>query len=299
MEFHCAPCEYTTAHRGHYLKHLQSTKHKKVIIASSQCHHNFMKSEDSYHTFPESNHFSCRYCNRYFSSRQSRHRHETKFCKQNEIVPYEKLADLMNLKDKELGVKDKKILEHSEKIDKLERKIDSLMQQLQMTGINNHGVQNIANGNQTNNTIQLLNYNQTDYEFLTHRDFIRCFQDNNHCVKALIEKVHFNKKKPENMNIYVSCLKGKYVMVYRDNKWQIRDRKAQIDDLYDANELVLDNWFDEYSEKYPHIIQSFQRYLKNKDEDDTIVKKVKDELLLMLYNKRDMVEETRSLVSTT
>ena len=34
---------------------------------------------------------------------------------------------------------------------------------------------------------------------------------NNFCVKQLIEKVHFNDKKPENKNIYISNIKSNYI----------------------------------------------------------------------------------------
>jgi len=68
----------------------------------------------------------------------------------------------------------------------------------------------------------------------------------------------------------------------------IQNKKDQIDDLYNYNEVVLENWYDEYKEKYPHIIQSFQRYLKNKD-DSEIINSVKEDILLMLYNKRKSV----------
>lgn len=101
----------------------------------------------------------------------------------------------------------------------------------------------------------------------------------------LIEKVHFNIEKPENMNIYISSIKGKYVMVYKDDSWQIQNKKDQVDDMYNYNEVVLENWYDEYKQTYPHIIQSFQRYLKNKDESD-IINSMKDDILVMLYNKR-------------
>ena len=77
-------------------------------------------------------------------------------------------------------------------------------------------------------------------------------------------------------------------MIYKDNTWQIQDKKRQIDDLYDNNEMVLENWYDEYKEKYPNIIQSFQRYLQNRDEN-IVLNKIKEELLLMLYNKRKMI----------
>ena len=68
---------------------------------------------------------------------------------------------------------------------------------------NNNGTIN----NVTQVNFQSNNYNHTDYEFLTNSDYMTAIRDCNHCVKTLIEKVHFNKKKPENMNIYISSIK--------------------------------------------------------------------------------------------
>ena len=180
--------------------------------------------------------------------------------------------------------------EKNEEIESKDKKIEELMQKLECQVMTNNGT--IVQGNQQNiANIQLLNYNKTDYDFLSDSDYIRCFMDNNHCVKKLIEKVHFNPNKPENMNVYISSMKGKYVMVYRDNVWQLKNRKQQIDDLYETNELVLEQWFDEYKEQYPDIIKSFTRYLKNKSNDHELIRSVKDEVMLMLYNKRYLISD--------
>ena len=77
-------------------------------------------------------------------------------------------------------------------------------------------------------------------------------------------------------------------MIYEDNTWKIENKKSQVDHLYDQNEMVLETWYDDYKDKYPHIIQSFQRYLKNRD-GDVVLNKVKDEILMMLYNNRNMI----------
>ena len=79
-------------------------------------------------------------------------------------------------------------------------------------------------------------------------------------------------------------------MIYKDNEWQIQNKKDQVNHLYDHNELVLETWYDEYKDKRPDIIHSFQRYLKNRDGDQ-VLNKVKDEILIMLYNKRKMIPE--------
>ena len=168
----------------------------------------------------------------------------------------------------------------------MQKQIDKLTNKLQIKHVVNGDIIN----NNTIYNIQLLNYGSTDYSHLTEVDYIDCIHDCNHCIMTLIERVHFNKNKPENMNIYISSIKGNYVMVYKDNAWQIQNKKEQIDDLYDYNEVLLENWYDEYKQKYPDIIQSFQRYLKNRD-DNTIINEVKHEILKMLYNNRKMIQE--------
>ena len=44
--------------------------------------------------------------------------------------------------------------------------------------------------------------------------------------------------------------------------------------------------------KYPDIIKSFTRYLRNKQDDDELIRSVKDEILLMLYNKRYLIRDS-------
>jgi hypothetical protein len=65
-------------------------------------------------------------------------------------------------------------------------------------------------------------------------------------------------------------------------------QKTQVDDLHDNNEFVLEAWYDEYKEKYPSIIKSFQRYLQKRDRDEAM-NNTKEEILVMLYNKRKMI----------
>tara|TARA_A100001011_G_scaffold400242_1_gene513468 strand:+ start:2169 stop:2699 length:531 start_codon:yes stop_codon:yes gene_type:complete len=172
-------------------------------------------------------------------------------------------------------------MEQGNQITALYEKIEKLSNKLQITNINNGIINNNVN-------IDLLNYEQTDYSHLTETDYVTCIRDCNYSVKSLIEKVHFNENKPENMNIYISSIKGKYAMVYKNNKWQIIDRMAQIDDLYDTNEIILSSWYKEYKVKYPEIMQDMKRYLQNIEENDTI-NEVKKEILLMLYNNRNQV----------
>ena len=284
-KYYCKCCEYNAKVKSSYDKHLKTKKH----IESSKSHHLVTpKSPFSHQKVTilqdmKMTPFQCHYCFKYFKYKQGMYRHIKYTCKKNKDEDFKELARLLNEKDKQIEKKDNQI----EKMQlTMQKQIDKLTQKLQ--------IQNVVHGdvNNQNNiyNIQLLNYKDTDYSHLTPKDYMRCIRDCNLCVKSLIEKVHFNEIKPENMNIYISNIKGNYAMIYNGNQWQIVNKKEQIDDLYEYNEVVLETWYDDYKEQYPEIIKSFQRYLKNKDEND-VINDVKKEILFMLYNNRKMIQE--------
>lgn len=270
--YHCKCCDYETHIKTHYTKHMKTKKHLNCIQNVSTIE-NSSKGK-GYH---------CKYCNKTYKYSQGLSKHIKYTCKKNKDEDLKELARLLNETNEEMS----QLLKHKDdELSKMQRQIDKLTQKLQ--------IKNMVSGNIINNNtiynIQLLNYNFTDYSHLTEGDYIDCIHDCNRCVMSLIKRVHFNSNKPENMNIYISSIKGNYVMVYKDNAWQIQDKKEQINDLYDYNEVVLVNWYDEYKEKHPDMIQSFQRYLKNKDDSD-VINEVKHEILKMLYNKRNMIQD--------
>ena len=272
--YDCRCCNYSTHIKTHYHKHLLTKKHKRSLRSS---HLNKIVNDV---LEPSGESHPCQYCSKSFTTKQAMYRHIKYTCKKNNDEDLKELARLLNEKDKQIN---ELISNKDNQLDKMQKQIEKLVNKLQ--------IQNINNGTITNHNIyniQILDYNNTDYSHLTENDYMNCITNCNHCVKALIEKVHFNEKKPENMNIYISSIKGNYVMVYKNNAWQIQDKKEQVDDLYEYNEIMLDNWYQEYRQKYPQMIQSFKKYLRNREEND-VINEVKKEILLMLYNNRGLV----------
>ena len=198
-----------------------------------------------------------------FTTKQSMYRHIKYTCKKNQDEDLRELVRLLN-----------------EKNESLQNQIYKLSQKLQMQNVN-MGMMNSHHNMNSNNKydIKILNYNNTDYDHLTDKDYLICLKDNNHCVKRLIEKVHFDKDKKENHNIYISNIKNNYVMVYSEGQWTLVDRTKQITDLYDKNEYELETWYDNYKEKYYSIIRKFD---------------VKKDLNIEL--KKDMLGDFRSKV---
>ena len=148
--------------------------------------------------------------------------------------------------------------------------------------------------NTTNNiqNIQLLGYRQTDVSHLTDEDYKRCIKRVNHCVKNMIETVHFNPSKPENMNIYISNIKDKYIMVYDGANWNLANRKDELDRLYEEKEMMLEEWLDSNPDE--ELKQKFLKYLDNKDNDECL-NRIKEEIKLMLYNKQTMLQLKNSM----
>ena len=286
--YYCKCCNYSTHIITHFKKHLETNKHKKSTKSQQKSTFESTKSQPFLEDFDSSRHKSnnCQYCSKQFTTKQAMYRHIKFACKKNKDEDLKELARLMNEKDKQIN----ELIQNKDKqLDKMQKQIERLVNKLQ--------IQNINNGTITNNNvynIQILDYNNTDYSHLTENDYVNCLTDCNHCVKSLIEKVHFNENKPENMNIYISSIKGNYAMVYKENTWQIQDRKEQVDDLYEYNEILLENWYQEYRLKYPQMIQSFKNYLRNR-EGNHIINEVKKEILLMLYNNRGLVQKNSKI----
>ena len=287
--YHCKTCDYQTTRQQNFQRHLQSKRHLKESTESQHLvNQKSTFSQPKVNLFDEKtiSPFQCHYCGKFFKFKQSKYKHIKYTCKQNKDEDLKELARLLNEKNDQLE-------KTTKQMETMQRQIDKLTNKLQ--------IQNVVHGNvnQSSNiyNIQLLNHSETDYSHLTERDYVRCIHNCNHCVKSLIEKVHFNTKKPENMNIYISNIKGQYAMIYKANKWQIVNKKTQIDDLYDYNEVILENWYEEYKQKYPEIIKSFKRYLKNKEGND-VIDQVKVKILMMLYNNRNMIQTHDTLPTT-
>jgi hypothetical protein len=128
------------------------------------------------------------------------------------------------------------------------------------------------------------------------------------CIPNLIKRIHFDPKKPENHNIYkhsfsycglmppctcISNIKNKYIMIYDGNQWNLNDQGEAINDIIDTNEFVLEQKLEEWIENgkdYPEIMKKFNRYLEKKEKDE-VINKIKDEIKLLLYNNRKVVND--------
>jgi len=226
----------------------------------------------------------CEHCNKTYSRIDSLNRHLKKCSeKKNDDEEKQNLINLIEVLNKQIEEQKKEKEEYKIELAKRNNQIDELIKK---AGIN------IGTQNNIQQNIKILAYNNTDVSHLTDNDYLKCLKHSNFCIPHLIEKIHFNPKKPENHNIYISNLKNNYVMIYNGNKWMLNDREESIQNIIDEKESIIEQKLEEWIEngkKYPDIMKKFNRYLEKK-ENDTVLNKIKGEIKLMLFNNRDIVK---------
>ena len=240
--------------------------------------------------------FECEYCGKLFAHKQSLSRHVKKRCKKNvELNEYNDLKELVNLLNKQLKQQEKEFKnelkqqkkEHNKQIEMLIKK----------TGINIGTLQNIKN--YTQNNIKILAYNNTDISHLTDKDYVKILKRGTNCIPKLLEAIHFNPKKPENHNIYIPNIKNNYVMMWDGSNWNLHNRNVVLDEMYeDKSNILIDKieeWIEIGYKLNPIIMKKFQRFLDKKEKDE-VKNAIKEEIKLILYNNRKVIDNDKVLV---
>jgi len=289
MEFTCECCKYKTTVKCNYTKHLESHRHHVHLYkqsASFKCEAKKPSpellevsqklaevSQKLAEVSPKG--IFCKYCQKEYKHKSSLSKHIKYTCTKNKDEDLKELVRLMNLKmedmKKELQSENKEL---QKQLDQKSKQIEKLMGKLEIHGSFN---------NNTINNITLLAYRNTDVSHLTTDDYIGFYKRVNHCVKTLIEKIHFNPEKPENMNIYISNMKDKYMTIYDGQNWNLANKQVELERLYEEKEQMLEEWLD--SNPDPILKEKFARYLSNKGSDDCL-QHIMEEIKLMMYNRR-------------
>ncbi len=287
-EYKCECCSFFTNNKTKYERHIQTKKHLECIQMYPKMYPNVSPMYPNVSTENElssEKKFECKYCGKAYKYSQGLSKHIKYTCKKNEDEDLKELVKLMNEKIDEQNKMIKTMQSDQKKLkqelETRDKKITKLSKKLQINANNN----NIITNNYNN--IQLLSYKDTDISHLTQNDFISSIKRQNNCVKLLTEKIHYNPQKPENMNIYISNLKNKYVMVYENEKWQLKD---YFENIYEHKEFLLEEWIHREKDNYPELRDKFEKYLNNK-ENDNILNTIKEDIKLMMYNNRENVKQ--------
>lgn len=251
----------------------------------------------------------CDHCSATFSSKNTLNRHVREYCKEK-VIEDEKNRILNLLLENQIKLQNEnseryaayeRLLENQIKIqmesknlkDEIERMKTqtstkkSGSKKIVQNMINNQGTVNINNGEVHN--YYLVGYGKEDLDRIDKKDLLKGMRSGFNSTLNLIDAVHFNPKYPEFHNVYISSMKNKYAMMYDGNDWTLVMKDYLIDKLYDDKRDFIDENLDEFLESLtPSQQRALNRWL-NVDDDHHYVKKIKNDIKLMLYNKRRLV----------
>jgi hypothetical protein len=230
----------------------------------------------------------CKYCHKSFSRQDALSRHIDKYCKAKKSLDDSKeqlFQRLLAEHDELMG-----LMAEVKQLKKENKEFKQIIAQQTNIQTQNNTIHNTLN-------IKLVAYGKEDISAIPVQVYKQLINKGFMSVPALVEKVHFDKNKPENQNIYMSNMRDDYILIYDGEDWKLTDKKETLDGLYDEKVYILENKFQELIKELPEpVITKFKRFLDKADNDST-KDGIKKELRLMLYNHRKLVESTRKLIA--
>jgi hypothetical protein len=292
VEYECKICDYKTSILTHYNKHLKTKKHNKNQEKYGVKPVDQVKIEqktDKKRTFGEKNGqktdskrtFSskkvinvCKYCEKEFSSRQTLLRHEKKYCKNKED-----LTTKLDIQAEIIERLEEEKREYKKEKEKLYKQIEELIKKAGNTTIH-HG------STITNNTINLNSYGKEDLSHITDSFKTQLIKGPFGMIPKMIEAVHFNDKKPENKNISLSNMNGKYISVFKDGKWMYCNKNEVMDELMETNYYILDSHFEDNEEELNNTQKKRYEKFQDKYGNGDLEKDTKEEINLIFLNAK-------------
>ena len=283
-EYTCQICNFKSNLKSNYKRHLNTKKHqnkeKELGNDLGKKNKNPHKSAQILTNSPPNPHksaqiltnsikkYTCEYCGKNFKRSDNLYRHTNKYCKMNKMKQKEKML-IQQLEKNEK--------EHKEEKQKLYDYIDKLIEK---TG-------DTYNIEQQNNQINLNNFGQEDVSHITDKFMQRLLSIPYAGVQKLIEKVHFNKKKPENKNIALTNKKEKMIKIFKNNKWKYKNREEIMDEIINTNYTRMDDFYmekgketlkDTHNNKYLEFQEKFE------DQDKDLHEKIFQECEMILLS---------------
>ena len=284
VNYICYRCKYTTKYKSNVKKHLDkvfSCKPKYNNIDISECKEYILKGISYEDYINKNNNITknvCKYCNKSYKFNSALSYH-LKTCKvKNEEITI--LKDELENKNKELDNKDKELEDMRYELnlikDTYKKEVEDIgkiyCDTIKRKNKELNKYKEIIESNKLDMNIKLNSFRDTDLHFLTDKVIHECLMKSSMCYLKLLEKIHFNKDKPENMNIQISSIKSNSIRIYENDMWITYNKYDILMEICDNITEVCDRYI-EYCED--NLINSamckrFRNYQKKLGNDDFI-----------------------------
>ena len=161
--------------------------------------------------------YECIYCNKRFTRNSNLRRHMNQYCKnkQNHINEgiYHNIIDTLDEIKKDTD-------EHRKKEEEWNQERKELYNKLEKAN------KNVYNNNYFNqNNIIIHNRGEENTKYIPGDYLTELLKLPYQAIPKLIKYIHFHPEHPENHNIRITNRKEPYVRVFKDQKWNLADKK--------------------------------------------------------------------------
>lgn len=159
----------------------------------------------------------------------------------------------------------------------------------------NKDVVTIGNNNVTkieNINITINNFGEDPSNYISSKkvvDMIKRHMKVSTLIIKFLEIVYFNDKYPENHNMYIKNLNTKDIHVYTENEWQVKTKDYSEDIIDEILDYII-SVYDENTHKFNSTeMRRFNDIKAERFENDKTLDKCKRNILMFLYNNREMI----------
>mgnify|MGYP001263654609 CR=1 FL=1 len=296
VTYKCNNCGYITNRKSNYNQHLNRKKTckneilydtsssesiQKLIVdkAVYNDNHNIIISENSAKIDDNENKIhECSKCLKSFTCYQNRWRHEQK-CKQTDNEMYEKLVSKLDSFTETQRIKDEEFKKKEEQWDTERKELYKM--------IENVAKDNAKTINNTlNQNIIINSHGEEDLKYITGDYLTELLKIPYNSVPTLVKQIHFHPHHPENQNIKITNKKLPYIQVFKNNQWQLKDKREVIGNIVDCSVRILGEHLEEYETLNPQQKYRFNEFKTKYDENNKNLEKklVKDTELCLINN---------------
>ena len=275
--FSCKRCGYSTKIKGNLKNHFNRKRYCEAIledipidVLTKELLYTKYKPTDvilkSEANISSKTLFTCDSCKKTFTRLDNLNRHTSKWCKKESLISVSsKNTDTL--------------------IETMYKEIQNIKSQhtkdMEILLNNMHTTTNIQN-QQIN--ININNYGNENLDYITP-DFINSIIEIPYCsLPKLLTNIHFHPNHPENHNVRLTNKKLPYITIWKNNKWEVCDKKQVINELVNKGYNFLDT-------KYDRLIinntsNSFNDFKQKYEDNDPILHKklMKDIEIVMINN---------------
>ena len=290
--YECVGCNYNTKLRTDYKRHLDTKKHKRLVIEAldkmtickstlisepfSTLNEPFLTLNEPFSTLNEpfstlnepqlkKKTYICKLCKNEFGTKSHLTRHNRLHCKTQK--------EIMVLEEQEL-IKDNK---KDKQIEILQKTVNKLMDKVGNTTINN---------NQVNNNVQLNCFGKENLEMVTDDIKKEMIKGPFKMMPKLLELIYFNKKYPENHTMRLVNKNKELMKIHKKKGWEFVDKQDTIDYLLEDKNYTLDSYYDNntviFSKMIKKTYNNFRSLFDNRDKE--LWKQIKRDVDLLLWN---------------